>query len=57
VIQGSRSGALREELSYFTRCIRLGERPTLVTPEEARSAVAACLAAERSAGTGTVITL
>jgi UDP-N-acetylglucosamine 3-dehydrogenase len=56
-IRSGRGGALREELSYFTRCIRLSERPTLVTPEEARSAVAACLAAERSASSGTVITL
>jgi hypothetical protein len=52
-----RGGALREELSYFSGCIRLGERAAPVTLEEARSAVAACLAAERSASTGTVITL
>ncbi len=51
---GVRAGALREELAYFTRCIQEGRRPTIITPEESRAAVAACLAAERSAATGAV---
>jgi UDP-N-acetylglucosamine 3-dehydrogenase len=52
-----RGGALREELSYFTRCIQTGRRPTIITPEESRAAVVACLAAEQSAATGSVVAL
>jgi UDP-N-acetylglucosamine 3-dehydrogenase len=57
LVQGSRGGALREELSYFTRCIQTGQRPSIITPEESRAAVAACLAAEQSAAAGQVIAL
>ncbi len=56
-LHGVRGGALREELAYFTACIQEGQRPTLVTPEEARAAVTACLAAEQSAATGVVVNL
>lgn len=56
-MHGVRAGALREELAYFLDCIRAGRRPTVVTPEESRSAVVACLAAERSAATGAVVHL
>jgi UDP-N-acetylglucosamine 3-dehydrogenase len=56
-LHGVRGGALREELSYFTRCIQEGRRPTLITPEESRAAVAACLAAEESAATGKIVHL
>jgi predicted dehydrogenase len=51
-IHGARVGALREELAYFTDCIREGRRPTIITPEESRAAVLACLAAEQSARAG-----
>ncbi len=54
---GSRAGALRAELAYFTRCIQEGRRPNVITPEESRAAVAACLAAEKSAATGNVVYL
>src|SRR5262249_51121318 len=57
VLNGIRGGALREELSYFTTCIQEGPRPTITPPEEARAAVAACLAAEQSAATGAVVRL
>lgn len=57
LLHGVRSGALREELAYFTTCVHEGRRPEVITPEESRAAVAACLAAERSAATGMVITL
>jgi UDP-N-acetylglucosamine 3-dehydrogenase len=57
LLSGVRAGALRDELAYFVSCIREGRRPTIVTPEEARAAVVACLAAERSAQTGAVVTV
>ena len=56
-IHGVRAGALREELAYFTGCIQENRRPTIITPEESRAAVAACLAAEKSAETGAVVKL
>src|SRR5688572_2228896 len=56
-IHGVRAGALREELAYFIRCVADGQRPTVITPEESREAVRACLAAEESAATGRVVTL
>jgi predicted dehydrogenase len=56
-IHGVRAGALREELAYFIRCVADGRRPTVITPEESREAVRACLAAEESAATGRVVTL
>jgi len=57
LLHGARAGALREELAYFTTCIQEGRRPTVITPEESRAAVAACLAAEQSAATGKVVSL
>jgi UDP-N-acetylglucosamine 3-dehydrogenase len=54
-LHGIRAGALREELAYFVRCIQEDCRPTIITPEESRAAVAACLAAEKSATTGSVV--
>ena len=57
LLHGARAGALREELAYFTTCIQEGRRPTVITPEESRAAVAACLAAEQSAATGKVVPL
>lgn len=52
-----RTGALREELSYFVHCILQGKKPSIITPEESMAAVEACLAAEESARTGKIITL
>jgi predicted dehydrogenase len=57
LLYGIRAGALREELAYFTRCIQEGRQPEIITPEESRAAVAACLAAEQSAATGSVVRL
>jgi UDP-N-acetylglucosamine 3-dehydrogenase len=56
-LHGVRAGALREELAYFVGCVQEGRRPTVITPEESRAAVAACLAAEKSATTGAVVRL
>ena len=56
-IHGQSSGALRDELAYFANCVARGEKPSVITPEESRSAVQACLAAEESARTGEVVTL
>jgi predicted dehydrogenase len=54
-LHGLRSGALREELMYFARCILTGKKPDIITPEESMAAVAACLAAEKSAATGKIV--
>ena len=56
-LHGVRGGALREELAYFTNCIQDNRRPTIITPEESRAAVVACLAAEQSAAKGAVVEL
>jgi len=50
-------GALPNELQYFADCCLKGERPTVVPPEESMAAVAACLAAEKSAATGKIVKL
>ncbi len=55
LLHGSRAGALRDELSYFATCVQEGRDITVIRPEESRAAVAACLAAEKSAATGTVV--
>jgi UDP-N-acetylglucosamine 3-dehydrogenase len=55
LVKDGRGGALREELIYFFNCIRKGQKPQLITPEEAAAAVKACLAAEESAAQGRVI--
>lgn len=53
--RGECRGALRDELEYFVNGIVKGDRPTVITPEESREAVRACLAAEESARTGEVV--
>lgn len=55
MFEGVRGGALREELSYFTKCALAGEKPTIGTPEDAMAALEATLAAEESARTGEVV--
>jgi UDP-N-acetylglucosamine 3-dehydrogenase len=57
LLHGVRAGALREELQYFTTCIREGRRPEVIKPEESQAAVVACLAAEMSAATGNIVKL
>ncbi|HOT05602.1 MAG TPA: hypothetical protein PK171_05130, partial [Atribacter sp.] len=57
LLHGVRSGALREELSYFATCILENKKPTIIHPEESLEAVRACLAAEESAKKGQVIVL
>ena len=56
-IHGQLRGALRDELAYFVNCIATGKKPDVITPEESREAVRACLAAEESAATGKVVML
>jgi len=55
LLHGVRAGALRDELNYFTTCVLHGKRPSIITPEESRLAVQACLAAEKSAATGQIV--
>jgi len=54
-MHGRLGGALRDELAYFVRCVASGVEPAVITPEESREAVRACLAAERSAATGQLV--
>ena len=54
---GERFGILRAELRYFADCVLEGRKPERITPEESRAAVAAMVAAEESARTGSVIRL
>jgi UDP-N-acetylglucosamine 3-dehydrogenase len=56
-LHGEIVGALRNEIQYFVDCVIAGRPPAIVTPREAREAVAAVLAAERSAETGRVVKL
>lgn len=56
-MHGELTGALRTEMSYFVDCVARGTKPTVVTPVEARTAVAAASAAEKSAASGTVVRL
>jgi UDP-N-acetylglucosamine 3-dehydrogenase len=56
-LHGVRAGALREELVNFTACVQEGRQPSIITPEESRAAVVACLAAEKSARTGDVVSV
>ncbi|MEO8667713.1 MAG: Gfo/Idh/MocA family oxidoreductase [Bauldia sp.] len=54
---GARGGALKEEFSYFANCALAGRKPAIGTPEDARAALQATLAAEESARTGQVVSV
>jgi UDP-N-acetylglucosamine 3-dehydrogenase len=54
-MHGEPTGALRTEMSYFVDCVAKGKQPTVVTPKEARAAVEAASAAEKSARTGKAV--
>lgn len=55
MFDGVRGGALRDEFDYFARKAIAGEQPDIGRPEDAANALEACLAAEESARTGTII--
>jgi len=55
MFDGVRGGALRDEFDYFARKAIAGEQPDIGRPEDATNALEACLAAEESARTGTII--
>jgi len=55
ILHGQLRGALRAELAYFAHCIATGKKPDVITAEESREAVRACLAAEQSAVTGQIV--
>lgn len=57
VVHGERTGALRSEMSYFVDCVTRGRKPTVVTPREARDAVAVLASAEKSAQSGRIVKL
>lgn len=54
-MHGTPVGALRDEMSYFADCVAGGMKPLVVTPAEARAAVAVLAAAEKSAQQGKVV--
>lgn len=54
VLRGTRDGALRREIDYFTTCVADDREPEVIRPEESMAAVRACLAAEASAESGQV---
>lgn len=56
-MHGQLAGALRSEIGYFIDCVSRGQQPAVVTPREARAAVAAVTAAEKSAESGKVVKL
>lgn len=56
-MHGEIVGALRTEIGYFVDCVVRGQQPTVVTPAEARAAVAVLAAAEEAARTGQVVRL
>ena len=56
-MHGEPTGALRAEMSYFVDCVARGKKPAVVTLAEARAAVEAVAAAEKSAQSGRVVRL
>ncbi len=54
-VHGETAGALRAELAYFVDCVAKGKQPSVVTPGDARAAVAVMAAAVKSARTGKVV--
>jgi UDP-N-acetylglucosamine 3-dehydrogenase len=48
MIRNSVVGTLKEEISYFIRCVTTGEYPQIISPEEAREAVRIALSCEQS---------
>jgi len=57
VMHGEIVGALKNEISYFVRCVVEDIKPEIVTPEDARKALQAVLAAEESARTARIVAL
>lgn len=53
-MHGEPTGALRCEMAHFVNCVARGVQSSVVTPSEARAAVQALAAAERSAAKGKV---
>jgi predicted dehydrogenase len=56
-VMGRRFGVLRAELDYFADCVRRGQKPERITPEESRDVVRLMGAAQRSSQTGEVVPL
>jgi UDP-N-acetylglucosamine 3-dehydrogenase len=56
-VKEQRFGVLCAELEYFANCVRAGEPPDRITPQESRDAVALMAAAEESSRSGKVVGL
>ncbi|MEM0382281.1 MAG: Gfo/Idh/MocA family oxidoreductase [Nitrososphaerota archaeon] len=50
-------GALRDEIEYFLQCVHSEIQPNLIVPEDARRALEIALAGEKSALSGSSVTL
>ncbi len=56
-VGGATEGTLKEELAYFTRCVRRGEMPGIITPREAREALSVAIACDRSLASERAVSL
>lgn len=56
-VHGQRVGVLKDELSYFVRCVLSKKQPEVIIPEESREAVRVMAAAEESAKSGKLVAL
>ena len=56
-VMGRRFGVLRAELDYFADCVRKGQPPERITPEESRDVVRLINAAQQSSQSGEVVRL
>jgi UDP-N-acetylglucosamine 3-dehydrogenase len=56
-VHGNITGALHNELAYFTDCVIKGQAPSIITLEESRYVIKVINAAEESARTGQVVSL
>jgi UDP-N-acetylglucosamine 3-dehydrogenase len=57
VVHGWTTGALRDEVEYWVRCVAKGQKPEVCTPSEARRTLEVVLAAEDSARKGQALQL
>ncbi|MDG6925081.1 MAG: Gfo/Idh/MocA family oxidoreductase [Nitrososphaerota archaeon] len=57
VLHGWTTGALRDEVEYWIRCVANGVKPEVCTPADARNALEVVLAAEDSSKKGRVVEL
>jgi predicted dehydrogenase len=57
ILGGSIAGSLKDELSYFVRCVSKGEKPGVILPSEARNALEVAISCEKSLASGEPVRL